>query len=454
MLKRNIKLVFSTNALMLCSGVVTSLLSSWALGPDGRGDLMIVLTWPAVFAMVMEIGLPQAYRFWTAKRPECVSALFSNALIFAFFVGLLTLLFAELLIPRLVGRRSAEVMLLVRIYALIIPMNLVTDLMRALLEGARRFVWVGAVRLIFFGVQLVGFVMLWLSGSLTVANATYTMIAAAVTSMTLSLIAVWRELAPSWRPRLAELKTALRFGLRDYPGVVTELVNWRLDSLVLTGIASSGSIGLYSVAVRLSDITTVMASSVGDALMPEVATLRKADEATRMVTKSLRLTLFVHLVLLVPLWMTAPYILHFAYGAGFVPVTNVLRLLMIASVMWSAGAIVISGLNGLGHPGLSTIARITAALVMVITLIAWLPRRGIQGAAMASLTGYSIMFVVALVGFLHRRQVSLWDCLRPRLEDVPVGLRPANLRAELYKYTGRTKQTKTTTGEALAAGIE
>jgi hypothetical protein len=43
MLQRNIKLVFSTNALMLSSGVVTSLLSAWALGPTGRGDLMVVL---------------------------------------------------------------------------------------------------------------------------------------------------------------------------------------------------------------------------------------------------------------------------------------------------------------------------------------------------------------------------------------------------------------------------
>jgi hypothetical protein len=32
MLGRNIKVVFSTNFLMLSSGVVTSLLSAWALG--------------------------------------------------------------------------------------------------------------------------------------------------------------------------------------------------------------------------------------------------------------------------------------------------------------------------------------------------------------------------------------------------------------------------------------
>jgi len=454
MLKRNIKLVFSTNALMLCSGVVTSLLSSWALGPEGRGDLMIVLTWPSVFAMVMSMGLPQAYRFWTARRPDAVSHLFSNAVLYSLVIGLLALALGELLIPRLVGKRSPEVMRLVGIYALIIPMGMVTDLMRGLLEGMRRFAWVGAVRLIFFGVQSGGYVALWSTGKLSVASATYTMLAAIAASMILSLVAVWRELVPSWNPKLSEFRSALQYGIKDYPGILTEFANWRLDSLMLVGIGSSTSIGLYSVAVRLSDITTLLASSVGDALMPEVAASKKAEEATQMVTRSLRLTLLAHLFLLVPLWIAAPHILQFAYGDGFVPVTNVLRLLMIASVIWSAGAIIISGLNGLGHPGLSTIARIAAALVMIVTLLAWLPRRGIQGAALSSISGYSVMFVVALFWFLRQQKISLWECLRPRLSDVPPVFTPAGFRTEFSKYIRGTQPTRTQIREVVVTGIE
>ena len=160
MLKRNIKLVFSTNALMLSSGVVTSLLSAWALGPAGRGDLIIVLMWPAIFSMVAQIGLPSAYRFWTAKRPECVSALFSNAVIFTLVMGVLTLGVAELMIPLLIGHRSEEVVRLARIYLLVIPILMLTDLLRGLLEGARRFTWVGVLRLVLFGVQLGSFIIL------------------------------------------------------------------------------------------------------------------------------------------------------------------------------------------------------------------------------------------------------------------------------------------------------
>ena len=452
MLKRNIKLVFSTNALMLSSGVVTSLLSAWALGPAGRGDLIIVLMWPAIFSMVAQIGLPSAYRFWTAKRPESVSALFSNAVIFTLVMGLITLGVAELMIPLLIGQRSEEVVRLARFYLLVIPILMLTDLLRGLLEGARRFTWVGVLRLILFGVQLGSFIVLWLIGRLTVASACYTMVAAVVASLLLSFVAVWRELRPQWQPKLSELGTTLRYGIRDYPGVLTEFVNWRLDLMMLVGVASSSSVGLYAVALRLADITSTMASSVSDALMPEVAAAKRADEATQVVTRSLRLTLAAHLLILVPLWIAAPYILRFAYGVDFLPVTNVLRLLMIASVVWSAGAIVISGLNGLGHPGLSAIARMAAALVMVVALRTWLPSRGIQGAALSSIVGYSTMFLVALFWLLKRRQVSLWECLRPRWDDIPRSLMPATLLDRVLRRTPRS--TTRQTGEALITAVE
>ncbi|HEV7473240.1 MAG TPA: polysaccharide biosynthesis C-terminal domain-containing protein [Pyrinomonadaceae bacterium] len=453
MLQRNIKLVFSTNALMLGSGVITSLLSAWALGPTGRGDLMVVLMWPAIFSMVAQIGLPQAYRFWIARRPECASALFSNAVIFTLVAGLITLALAELVIPQLIGVRSPEVLRLTRIYLLVIPVHLLTDLTRGLLEGARRFTWVGALRLILFGVQLVSYVVLWMMGTLTVATASYTMLVSLAASLVVSLIAVWRELSPKWNPNLSELGTTLRYGIRDYPGILTEFVNWRLDLMMLVGTASSAALGLYVVALRLADITSTLAGSVGDALLPEVAASKQADEATRVVTRSLRLTLCAHLLILVPLWIAAPYILRFAYGEGFVEVTNVLRLLMFASVVWSAGAIVISGLNGLGHPGLSAIARIAAAVVMVVALLTLLPRRGIQGAALSSILGYSVMFLVALFWLLRRRQITLWECLRPRWDDVPMSFTPVGLRVQFAKFLGRTPHPDSQTADALA-GLE
>ncbi len=419
-MKKNITIVFFTYGLTLLSGVVTSLLTAWALGPEGRGDLAVVVLWPNIMAWLFGLGLPQAYRYYLARHPDLLSTHYSNALIFALFAGLIAFGVAELIVPHLVGQHSPDVMLLVRIYLLNIPLALLFDLMVGLLEGSREFRWAAAARSIFYGTQSVTYLVLWFSGHLTVRNAAYTMIAAQLMCTSLAFIGVKIGLRPCWNPGAKEWKEALAYGLRYFPGLITAMATLRLDQLLLAAMAPSAVIGLYVVAVRLSEITTVLASSVSDVLLPEVAAQENKEISLQLLTKSLRQTFYVYLVVLIPLWIAAPYILRFAYGTEFLAATGTLRLLLIASLLWSMGSIVNSGLNGLGFPVLSTISRLSSAGVTVIALLYWLPTRGIVGAALASLLGYSVMLIVALYWLMRKQRLSLWQCFYPQTGDFPV----------------------------------
>jgi len=438
MIVRNVKLVFVANALILFCGVVTSLLSAWALGPAGRGDLLVVTLWPPVCALLVTFGLDQAHRYWMAKDPDCASTLFSNAILFALTVGPITVALSELVIPHLVGERSPEVMRLVRIYLVNIPAALIQFLMIGLLEGSRRFGWAGASRLLFFVVQAVAYFFLWFYGRLTVESAALTLVAAQFGAMFLSLFAVMRELKPGWRPSWSSWKAALGYGVRDYPGIMADFTTLRLDQLLLGGMASSTAIGLYFIAVRLSEMVAILASSIADALMPEVAA-SEVDRAERLLGRSLRLTLYTHLLALVPLWIGAPYALRYVYGASFLAATSTLRILLIASVVLSAGGIMISGLRGFGNPGLATIARLTSAVVTVISLLLLLPRLGIVGAAVASLLGYSMTMFIGLFWLLRKTKLGVWSYLRPRREDIPI----AQLRTLFTLELLRTRHLET-----------
>src|SRR5260370_40794387 len=200
MIVRSTRLILIADATILLANIVSSLIGARALGPAGRGDLLIVVLWPPVVAMLAGCGLPTAYRYWMAKEPERASRLFSNAVIYTAVVGVISIGLADLIVPHLVGQRSPAVMTLLRIYQVNIPAALFLDLMRGLLEGTRRFGWAGAARLIFFGVQAAGFAALWMFGWFTVSTATLTMIAAQTAAMALPLFAVWRQLQPQWPP--------------------------------------------------------------------------------------------------------------------------------------------------------------------------------------------------------------------------------------------------------------
>ncbi len=398
---------------------MTSLLSAWALGPAGRGDLLVVMLWPPVVAMLVTFGLTQAHRYWVAKDPECVSMLFSNAILFSLVVGVLAIVVAELVIPHLVGTRSPEVMRLVRIYLLNIPAALLQFLMIGLLEGGRRFGWAGAARLVTFVVQAAAYLTLWLMGHLTVQTAAISAMFGQFAAMGLAVFAVWRQLRPHWKPSWSDWRDALHYGMRGYPGTVADFATLRMDQLLLGGLASSTAIGLYFVAVRLSEITAILADSVAVAVMPEVAAAKHGERADNLLARSLRLTVYTHLLILLPLWLAAPHILRFVYGESFSAAGGTLRILLFASVVLTAGGITVSGLNGFGHPGLSTIARVASAIVTLVALLTLLPRYGIAGAAIASLMGYSVMTLIAFFFLVQKRDRSLWSYLRPRTSDLP-----------------------------------
>src|SRR6266852_6104437 len=187
MIFRSTRLILIADVSILLSNVVSSLIGARALGPAGRGDLLIVVLWPPVVAMLAGLGLPTAYRYWMAKEPERASRLFSNAVIYTAVVGVISIGLANLIVPHLVGQRDPEVMTLLRIYQVNIPAALFLDLMRGLLEGTRRFGWAGVARMIFFGVQATGFAALWSVGRLTLSTATYTLILAQTCSTLLAL---------------------------------------------------------------------------------------------------------------------------------------------------------------------------------------------------------------------------------------------------------------------------
>ena len=100
--------------------------------------------------------------------------------------------------------------------------------------------------------------------------------------------------------------------------------------------------GLYVIAVRLSELTTYAASAVADALMPEMARSRKGG-AEALLARSLRLTIYANVIVLIPLWLVAPRMLGILFGASFVPAASAFRWLLVAAVVWSASAIVIRG---------------------------------------------------------------------------------------------------------------
>ncbi|MDH3528661.1 MAG: polysaccharide biosynthesis C-terminal domain-containing protein, partial [Acidobacteriota bacterium] len=244
--------------------------------------------------------------------------------------------------------------------------------------------------------------------------------AAQISCVLVMLAGILKVLRPRLRFSKAVFLKELNYGLRGYLGAITEFAVWRLDQIMLTALASASVIGLYAIAVAIADITATLASSVSDALLPEVAASKNRRKASHLLARSLRLTLYAQIIALIPLWILAPWVLEFVFGSEFVAAAAVMRLLLVASIFWSAGLIFISGLNGIGKPGLTTMARIASAVTTVVTLLLLMPAYGITGAAVSSILGYAVLSGLAGYFFMKNSGVGFWEFIRPRANDISV----------------------------------
>ncbi len=415
---------------------MTSLLSAWALGAEGRGDLAIITLFPFICVLITGFGFPYAHRYWLARHPERSSSILTFTIVFTIISSSITVLISEFLIPLYVGERTPQVKLLLRLFLLNIPVLMFMEMFRGILEGARCFGWIGASRMTFIFTQAGGYLIFWLFGYLTLPVAIAIITVGQLLGLGIMAAAIWYELRPhlSWNWRA--VRDEFDYAVRSYPGILTEHGVLRLDQVLLAGMASSFVMGLYIVAVALAEITAMLASSVADVLLPEVAASDSVDKSTKLLGKSLRLTFYAHLTVLIPLWLTAPSILGWVYGQEFLAASGALKILLLASVVWSVGAIMISGLNGFGYPGLSTLARIASAVSTVVALLWALPKWGIIGAAGASLFGYGVMLLFALF-WLHRKCGSkFWNALRPERDDISF----ANLKKLIKWESPRTQE--------------
>src|SRR5581483_2939918 len=81
----------------------------------------------------------------------------------------------------------------------------------------------------------------------------------------------------AWRPQGTTVRRLLRYGARIHLGSVVNMLNGRIDQMLVAGALSASAMGLYVVAVTLSQVTATLANSIAMVAWPRAAAAAAAD---------------------------------------------------------------------------------------------------------------------------------------------------------------------------------
>lgn len=214
------------------------------------------------------------------------------------------------------------------------------------------------------------------------------------------------------------IQKAMHYGLKSWIGDIALKANLRLDQMILGAVSTSTHIGLYNIAVKLSEIIWFFPDAMGPVLFNKLAGLRSDELKIDWLARIHRITFFICAlgsllwVLLVyfvmaPLffkgtsdWLIDAFILLMPGTLGVVS-SKVLTKLYSSSgkVLWTSYISLVGSL---------------ISLSLCFWLIPWY---SVVGAAVASTLSYICMSIAAWWILARNYEVKWHDFIQPRIED-------------------------------------
>lgn len=255
--------------------------------------------------------------------------------------------------------------------------------------------------------------------SMNIKNVVYVYVLSVISSLLISLVII--NLKYKVKFALHVNKTIigmLSYGLKSMMGTLANRMNARMDQFFLSVFARSSELGLYSVAVSISEILWIIPSSVGPVLFKKIAVTRSKHEKFVIINKIHRTIMWGMIIFSGFLFMLSIYLIPVLYGEKFKSSIKILAIYLPGSTIFISRRIIVRYFGASGMPFKQSIDQIVGAIVGLISFLILVPHFKIYGAAAGSSLAY--LSSVLFVWYLYKREASgfNWNLFKLKKEDV------------------------------------
>jgi O-antigen/teichoic acid export membrane protein len=389
---------------------------------------------------VATAGLPESLTYRLARRPQDLH----RALVFVMGVTLALGVASTAVIWWASGYLSnGDVGLahLIVIAALVTVPALLVNALRGAATGLQAWSAVAMERVLLTILRLGAFVALFVTGTLTVWSALWVTVLMPIVAAIAYLPTLRSSRAtPTPAGDAADMPVThrslraalLSYGGRVWFGSVAGMLLARLSQLFMVPLSTTRDLGLFSVAVTISDVPIIIALAVQAAMFG--VSSRTPDAGA--VTAASRLTLAVGILGCSLLAITLPWWIEPLFGAEFTAALVPTWVLLGSAVLAIPGTIASSGLAAWGRPGLRSLALTLTLLVNVVSLFVLVPRLGVLGGCLAGVLAQLVLSTVTVLMARRVMGVSVWDFVAIRRSDV------ARIRREVVSAIARVRRSE------------
>lgn len=348
---------------------VTGVISARLLGVTGRGEIALVAAISGVACMLGFGGLPNAIARTLAERGLAARDVVSPLVRRWSITSIAPVVLATgYLLAALPHTHRSHLLVLAVLGGALTWLLIVFRIALGCLQGEGR---VG--RLVFAGIapQLlltIGLVALWV-GSRRADAITVALVMAV--SNVLAVGITLRALRPRSAVQVepldgAELSRESRRSFLSSVGVVDGL---GADRILVGSVIGAASLGLYSAATAVANLSSLAGAALGYILLPKVAASQSPEGDRRAVLQWTLFALATTTLIVVGLEIAVGPIIRLAFGTDFVPAVPAARWLVLADGLLGFRRVLIAILQGRGRAGTASRIELWVAIATLAGLL-------------------------------------------------------------------------------------
>jgi O-antigen/teichoic acid export membrane protein len=339
----------------------------------------------AIFVLLTSFGTTNAYPYLIRRCSYEPNRVLANSAVLTFVIGAAQLALWLLLVPIItrIFLKEFEVYQ-VLIVGLSAPFQL---LHLHIVHFLRSVDKVGLANLAFVSMELAILVLIALfAARFEISNET---IVAAIVLACLFVPVIYLfvllrsgySIRPKMDRRLAA--TSLRYGIKTQASGLFQVLNYRIDQLIIGGFLGATDLGLYAVASKSAELFRFFSRSVSFAVEPVLASHTYKD-AYVFVRRNRWKIFAANLLFMIFGLFLIPAVLPLVFGAWSASATPYFFILSIGLIVGGSNGLMGAYNKAIGEPERNTrvvLVGLCSALGLNLTLV---PLMGISGAAWAS----------------------------------------------------------------------
>lgn len=410
--------------LTLISGIILAR----TLGPEGKGAVVGILVYPMLFQSLFEGGLRQSAIFFVGQKKNAIEDILGAMALGYIATSLLGFIASYYTIAFFVP--TTLPWYFIAAVSLSVPAQIGISYSKGLLLGIGKIdafskaTWFPALFLVAM------LLFLQIGHSLTVEKALLATVGAAYLGFLQALWFLSKEVPFTFNFNGAVLWQMLRLGCVYALALFSITLNYRIDIALLSTWSTINAVGVYSVATNVGELLWYLPGVLVPLIFSRSANAGGSGHIENLA-RIVRYGFPASCLMAAGFGIAGLYLIPLFYGIEFSASSHALIFLLPGLTAMILFKLLNADLAGQGDPVLALYAMVPGVLINVVLNYFLIPPFGASGAAVASTISYLGAAFLFLMGYTHKRDVTLKYLFRYTRDDL------AWVRERITRFVGK-----------------